>query len=298
MLRPQLPSPLDEIALRSFASFAEDANLSRAAKRLHLSQPAVHAQIKRLEEALGCSLYRRVGRSLALTPEGVEVGAFAREQEGRTRELFARLHHGADDARVVLAAGAGALLHVLGPAMRAFTRASHAPLEVLTTDGPTTLAAVRDGSAHVGVAALAEIPTGLDVARVTEIPQVLVVPRDHPLARRRAVRLEALAGARLVLPPVGRPQRAILDAAFAARGISVHAAATAVGWELVVHLAAVGAGLAVVNACVALPRGLVARPLPELPKVQYLAFTRPRPRRVATELLRAVVAHGEDWRRR
>lgn len=108
-----MSTALDETALRTFASFAEDANLSRAAKRLHLSQPAVHAQIKRLEEALAVPLYRRVGRTLALTREGVEVAAFAREQAERTRELVARVRGEPDEARVVLAAGAGALLHVL-----------------------------------------------------------------------------------------------------------------------------------------------------------------------------------------
>lgn len=291
-----MSTALDETALRTFASFAEDANLSRAAKRLHLSQPAVHAQIKRLEEALAVPLYRRVGRTLALTREGVEVAAFAREQAERTRELVARVRGEPDEARVVLAAGAGALLHVLGPAIRTFTRRARAALEVRTVDGPTAVALVREGTAHVGVAAVPP-PADLETRDVTEVPQVLVVPREHRLARRRSVRLTDLQGERLVLPPAGRPQRAVLDGALSARRVTVETAATATGWELVVHLVAVGAGVAVVNACVALPRGLVARPVPELPPVRYVAFTRPRPGGAAADLALAVTAHGESWRR-
>lgn len=291
---------IDSDALRTFACFAEDANLSRAAKRLHLSQPAVHAHVKRLEASLGVPLYRRSGRSLTLTPEGVEVAAFARESAERTRELVLRLRGEPDDGRVVLAAGAGALLHVLGDAIRHFTRTHAGSLEVRTCDGPSALAAVREGTAHVGVTVLEndEAAAGLDVHTVTTVPQVLVVPRAHPLARRRGIHLAHLAGERLVMPPPGRPQRLALDVAFAARTIRPRVAAVATGWELVVHLVSVGAGIAIVNACVALPRALVARPLRELPSQRYVAFVRGRPKAAAAELVRAIVDRGDAWKGR
>jgi hypothetical protein len=57
----EMPAFLRTSRLRAFAAFAEDANMSRAARRLHLSQPAVHAQLRRLSEALGAPLYQRLG---------------------------------------------------------------------------------------------------------------------------------------------------------------------------------------------------------------------------------------------
>ena len=108
--------------LHTFAVFAEDANLSRAAKRLALSQPAVHAQLRRLSDLLGVALYHRVGRGLALTKEGIEVAAFARDAEERSRELVAHMRGEGSDRRIVLAAGAGALLHVIAAGLRAFAR--------------------------------------------------------------------------------------------------------------------------------------------------------------------------------
>jgi DNA-binding transcriptional LysR family regulator len=125
---------------------------------------------------------------------------------------------------------------------------------------------------------------------------VLVVPSRHPLASKRRVTLANLDRARLVLPPRGRPQRAMLDAALADQGIEVREGAIALGWELVVHLVAVGAGIAIVNGSVRIPRGLVTRPVPELPRVRYRAFTRPGPREPAATLLRLLVAHGDRWR--
>jgi DNA-binding transcriptional LysR family regulator len=283
--------------LRAFAAFAEDVNLSRTAKRLHLSQPAVHAQLRRLSEELGVALYRRVGRGLALTAAGTEVAAFARELDGRTSDLVARLRGEQRDSAMTLAAGSGALLYVIGEGLRAFTRARTTRIDLLTLDALAAVDAVRSGAAHVGVAAAAD-PHGLNVSKLTAVEQVLVVRRDHPLAKRRRVTLADLDGERLVLPPPGRPHRIVVEAALRAHGATCTVGAVARGWELAVKLVELGFGAAIVNGCCQLPSGLVARPLRALAAVEYVAFARPGARAEAQELVRALVAHGEAWRAR
>jgi DNA-binding transcriptional LysR family regulator len=293
--------------LHAFAVFAEDANLSRTAKRLHLSQPAVHAQLKKLSELLGVPLYQRVGRGLVLTREGIEVAAFARDAEERSRELVASLGgESAGNRRVVMAAGAGALLHVLGEGMRAFSRSYEGRLEIVTADGAAAAEAVARGAAHVGVMAmgagsstiLSGAKSELDIHRITEMGQVAVVPREHRLARKRRIVLTDLDGERLVMPPEGRPQRVALDAAFEACGARVTAGAIATGWELTLRLVELGSGLAIVNSSVKIPKGLVTRPIAELPRIRYLAMTRKRPRDDVVRLVRALCQHGDAWRKR
>ncbi|WP_146650185.1 LysR family transcriptional regulator [Labilithrix luteola] len=285
---------IDSDRLHAFAVFAEDANLSRAAARLHLSQPAVHAQIRKLSEELGVPLYRRVGRGLSLTKEGAELAAYARETEERASEFVARLKGEGAERRVVLAAGAGALLHVLGPALRSFTRAFSGRLDVVTADGPTAVGLVARGEAHVGVAALDATPLpslqdeSLELRSITDVKQLLVVPTSHPLAKKRHALLADLEGERLVLPPRGRPQRVALEAAFAARGVTIREGALATGWDLVVHLVSLGIGLAIVNGSVRLPAGLVGLTLRELPPIRYVAFARRRPRPDPAALLEAM----------
>ncbi|MBX3227402.1 MAG: LysR family transcriptional regulator [Labilithrix sp.] len=281
--------------LRTFAAFADDPNLSRTARRLGLSQPAVHAQLKALADELAARcdrpvpLYQRSGRGLALTAEGAEIAAFARELEARSDELVARLRGDNDDRPVVLAAGPGALVHLVANGIRAFARSAARPrVEVVTADARQALDLVRRGVAHVGVGVLDAPPDGLEWVRLAHAAQVLVMRRADPLARKRRVRLADLEGASLVAPPEGGPQRAALDAAFAARRVSVHVAAVARGWDVVLRLVEVGVGAGVVNATCVLPRTLVARPLEELPRVDYLAFMRPRPRAAAVELVRAI----------
>jgi LysR family transcriptional regulator, low CO2-responsive transcriptional regulator len=282
--------------LRAFAAFADDANLSRTARRLHLSQPAVHAQIRKLSEELGTTLYRRVGRALVLTREGMEVAAFARDLDQRTRDLAARMRGEVEPDRLVLAAGAGALLYVVGEGLRDFTRRRSTRVELLTLDAPAALDAVRSGLAHVGVAASEEAPADLVCRSLTRVEQVLVVPRSHRLASRRSISLDQVAGERFVLPPEGRPHRVMLEAALRMRGIRVEVGAIARGWELTLKLVELGFGIAIVNGCCHVAKGLVARPVRELPVVEYVTFTRGHPSPLTAALVQALAEHGDDWR--
>ena len=82
---------IDSVRLASFRMFAEELNFTRAAARLHISQPALHVQISTLADSLGLALYRRTGRSLSLTSAGQALLGFARDSERRTETFLASL---------------------------------------------------------------------------------------------------------------------------------------------------------------------------------------------------------------
>ena len=63
--------------LRSFVAVADTGNLTRAAERLHHSQPALSAQIKGLEDMLGVQLFKRASSGMALTRAGRELLGYA-----------------------------------------------------------------------------------------------------------------------------------------------------------------------------------------------------------------------------
>ncbi|MEZ4364127.1 MAG: LysR family transcriptional regulator [Kofleriaceae bacterium] len=259
--------------LFSFVVFADHLNFTRAAAALHLTQPALHAQIRKLAEGAGVTLYRREGRGLALTPEGRQLAAFGREVRARGRDVLAELRGETSSGSVTLAAGQGALLYLLGPAIKRFPK-HRWPLRVQTASAPAALAAVREARADVGVAALPAAPADLSCRPFRRVGQVVMMPRGHRLSRRRCVAPRDLAGESIVVAPEGSPHRAMLAQALATAQAEWSVAVEASGWELMIHLARHGLGLTVVNDFCPVPRGLVGVPLEGVPEVQYFVFTR------------------------
>jgi LysR family transcriptional activator of nhaA len=96
--------------LHYFWAVAKEGNLTRAAARLHVSQSALSAQIRQLEEQLGQPLFARVGRSLRLTEAGQLALGYADSIFAAGAELTALLREGRRDERHVLRIGAVATL--------------------------------------------------------------------------------------------------------------------------------------------------------------------------------------------
>jgi DNA-binding transcriptional LysR family regulator len=249
--------------LQTFAVFADELSFTRAAQRLHLSQPALHVQVQQLAEELGVVLYTREGRSLRLTADGARVRAFARDLEEQTARFLAELRGGADPSPVVLCAGEAVTRYVLAHALKAYRH----PVRLTVGDAETTLRAVREGRAHVGVAGAAPQMDGLLCTPLLSVSQTLAVRQDHALASRERVDLRDLAGQPLVVPPPGRPHRVALERALV--DVPFEIAAEVHGWDLMLQLVEAGLGLAVVNGFVPPPAGVRLVPVRDLPAVRY-----------------------------
>jgi DNA-binding transcriptional LysR family regulator len=268
---------MDLDLLPTFVVFAETRSFTDAGRRLGLSQPAVHQQVRRLSEQLGVVLYQRDGRRLVLTVAGERVATAGRDALGVRDRLLATLQ-GTPVGRPVVAAGRGAWLYLMVDALD--------PLDVqpLVRDGEGTLAAVREGRATLGVAVV-EPPADLHQAPFRQVDQHLVVPVDHPLARSTTpVALADLGSERWVLPPPGRPLRERVQALVTARGGTLQLGVEAEGWDLLARFVASGTGITVLNASVPLPEGAAAVPL-DLPPVVYRCLWRPEAAEQARPLL-------------
>jgi LysR family transcriptional activator of nhaA len=92
--------------LRYFWAVAKEGNLTRAARRLHVSQSALSAQIKQLEADLGQHLFQRTGRTLTLTEAGQVALSYAEEIFASGNELVEVLQAGRHEERDVLRVGA------------------------------------------------------------------------------------------------------------------------------------------------------------------------------------------------
>ena len=128
-----------------------------------------------------------MGRKLELTREGVEVLRFGREIAERGTAFLTTLRGSDSKQTVVLAAGEGSYLYLLGPAIREFARKALSPLRLITRDRDGTLAALRSGEAHVGVAPFETPPPDLVVQPLRRI--VSPIGSSSRFERRRACRL-------------------------------------------------------------------------------------------------------------
>jgi len=258
--------------LEAFAVFARHRNFTHAAAELHVSQPALHTRIRKLEQRLGASLYVKQGRLLRLTEVGERLAAFANDTRDRAAEFLATVD-AAPPRPLVLVAGSGTYLYLLGDALRGFL-AKGRDLRLRTGDAATTLTAVRDGSADIGVTALTVPPDDLDCELLAQYPQTLIARSDHRLAGRRSVRLKDLQDEALVVPPKGRPHRQQLERSMLDQGLRWSVAVEAEGWELLVHFVRLGIGPAVVNGSVRTTGAVRKIPVKDLPPVRYYVVTR------------------------
>lgn len=274
--------------LFSFAAFADHLNFTRAARELHVSQPALHVQVRKLAEAVGRPLYRRDGRALSLTPEGARLAAFGREVQERGRAVLEELRGQSQSGPVVLASGQGAFLYLLGPAIRRFPKRTW-PLRLLSLPGSQAVQAVRDARAHLCVTATDDPPGDVETARLRTVGQRVVVPSSHRLARRRALRPADLDGEALVVAPAGSPHRLMLGRLLREAGVEWSVAVEATGWEMMLHFARQGVGIAVVNDFCPAPRGTVALPLEGAPRIDYHLAARPGPAGKGVEALRSLI---------
>lgn len=260
--------------LEGFLAFAETRNFTHAAERLHLSQPALFAQVKRLGQDLGVALYRREGRGLELTEEGRQLEAFARELLERARAFEVELHSEVDRTPPVLAAGRGTHVDLLAPALRAWVKRDR-PLRLRSGDKEAILEDVRSGRAHLGVAPLDGSERGILTRRLRRVGQVAVVPRGHELAGRARVSLATLARFPLVLPPADRPHRRAVARALREVGAGEpQVALEAEGWDLLMLYASLGLGVAIVNDTCKPPREATAVPVTGLPPLEFYLCAR------------------------
>lgn len=288
---------LDDLA--AFVTFADCLNLSEAARRLHISQPALHTKFRLLADRLGTSLYQRRGKVLVLTADGEVVARFARESEDRARMLQDLLRGRAAQQPVTLAAGTGVFSYLLGPAIEGYLRKAIAPLRLRTADGVSGLQLLIEGRCQLAVApAAAAWPTGVTSELLARVGQVLIVPVGHRLARRRKLALEDLDGSALIVPPAGQPHRETLARLSRAAGVSWEVAVEANGWDLMMRFVQMGIGLAVVNDYCKPPRGTVAVALPALPAIDlHLIRWQSAPASAEGERLRHLLLSAtEAWR--
>jgi DNA-binding transcriptional LysR family regulator len=190
--------------LRYFVVVAEELNFSRAAERLHMAQPPLSYQIKRLEEELGAQLFHRTKRSVRLTDAGRLLLDEARGllvHAEQTASVVHRVGQG-EVGRLSVGFVPSAANRILPPLLRTFgERFPSVELLLREVDPDRLLGSLGDGRVDVGFLYLPFEADSLDSRPVSREPFVAALPDTHPLADKPRVTLQALADEPFVLTP-------------------------------------------------------------------------------------------------
>ena len=183
--------------LRYFVAAAECLNISRAAERVHVSQPALSRQLRLLEDELGTELFQRVRKRIYLAEAG-EVFL------PRARRILAEAAEAAALVRRKFAAGGvlrfGAITPFLddlvAPALQEFAR-HHPRIDVQVVDAPPSALLTKLRQGELDLAILGNLDTKdrrkFDATVLYEHGHAAVLPAQHELATRRNMPLSKLA---------------------------------------------------------------------------------------------------------
>lgn len=186
---------MELIQLRYFVAVAETGSFSEAAKRLHVSQPALSYQIKRLESQLGCRLFDRTSRRVTLSLDGRVFLPLARSALSKVDEAVRVMQErlGVAKGEVTMGSISSVASHFVPSILASFSR-NYPGIRVHLEEGTTMSLerAVLDGSVDFAIVSLPSNPGALEVTHLLDEELVLAVPERHRLSQRSAVRLREL----------------------------------------------------------------------------------------------------------
>ena len=261
---------MDMAQLETFLAIVEERGFSRAAVRLHRTQPAVSQTIRKLEEELGERLFERGSRDGTLTAAGEVLRGYAerllrlRGEAASAVEELRSLERG----RLLVAANEYTS-HLLLPVLALYRQSSPQITIVVQRSLASRIPEqVLERSVELGVLSFLPEQEGLSATAVYEDDVALVVDPSHPLASSSSVSVRDLGAQNFIGHAVASPVRREITALFARLKTPLHMGVQLPSLEAIKRFVALGAGVAILPGLAVLQevaRGeLVRVPVPEL----------------------------------
>ncbi len=246
---------MDLRRIRYFVEVANELHFGRAAAKLHMAQPPLSLQIRRLEAELGFELFDRTTRRVALSPEGSALLADAREVLSRLErfERHAASLRSGEEGVLHLGFVDSACYKVMPQFLQAFrTRWPDVEHQLKSLSSDEQLKALEAGTIDVGLARTAGTSTEVEADVVLHERLVVAVDGAHRLVGHPDIAISDLVGEffigfdRQVSPSLHREIVGML----AAQGVAYDPFIEATEYATILSLVASGQGVAIVPASV------------------------------------------------
>jgi DNA-binding transcriptional LysR family regulator len=211
--------------LNIFVHVAETLSFTEAAKRLHISQPAVSMQIGNLENRLNTVLFDRSGRNITPTEAAQVLLPMAREMLNyatHIEETMASLH-GSLTGHLQIACSTSAGKYIL-PLLIARFREQHAEVRVTVSicSPDAAIERVCDGRSQMGILSSEAGCRDVEYRRFFSDRVVLITPHTHPWAGRKSVMPHQLVDQPFILREETAGTYRVMQAGLLEHGIRVH----------------------------------------------------------------------------
>ena len=234
--------------MRAVVEVARLRSFSRAAETVGLTQPAISAQVRQIEEEVGYRLFDRLGRSVHLTQPGMLLLEHAvRILDLRRQAIQAVADLRRPSARLIIGATESICLYVLPPVLKEYR--GRYPAVSISIFRHTTDRIVRklvEGALDIGFISLPTEHPDLRILPVLRDRWVAALPPAHPMASRRSVTLEELLDFPFILPEIGHTRTA-LDRILLPYRRQLKVAFEPSGIALIKRLVAAGMGVTIIG---------------------------------------------------
>ena len=235
--------------LHIFESVARHLSYTRAAEELHLTQPAVFAHVKQLEDSVGLQLIERIGKQLFLTTAGHEVLVTSRETVSAIERLEMRLSdmQGLKSGRLRVAMVTTA--KYLIPRLLGEFCLKYPGIEASLTVTNREKLLGRLANNEDDLVILGTPPEGVDViaTSIADNPLVVVATKQHDLVGKKRIPLARIVQEPFILRESGSGTRLAAESFFASKGLSLKVRMELGSNEAIKQAIASGLGVSVMS---------------------------------------------------
>lgn len=200
--------------LKHFVAVAQHGHFTRAAKALHIAQPALSISIKKLEQNLGVELFRREDRQVSLTDEGKVLYEHAKRilQQLEDAQLAINELKGLEKGEVRLGAPSMMGSYFFPQILMAFnSRYPNLKLTLVDAGTRDIRKMLLNGELDIGMIDDVNVPDDLDTDHLLQVEMLAVVAKEHPFAKQKSVSFDAFFDNELVMFKPGYFHRDFLE---------------------------------------------------------------------------------------
>lgn len=238
-------------AYRIFYAVANSGNISKAAKELYISQPAISKSIQKLEETLGCQLFSRSSRGVALTEEGALIYSYVKTAFEALSQGERKLHRSIELGIGYLKIGVSSTLckYLLLPYLKEFIRRyPHISISIRCQSTNETLKLLEENQIDIGLIGKPDSVKHIQFDYLEEIEDIFVATKDYlrNLKARGVTKNHILQNSTLMLLDKHNMTRQYIDSYLQEHHIQVQDSIHISDMDLLIDFAKIGVGVACV----------------------------------------------------